>query len=420
MAYVDLKYEPSKDDLVCAYYLEPAGISFEKACEHIAAESSIGTWTDLTTLTPETRERLQARVFETDEKAGTALIAYPLQLFELGSMPEILSSIAGNIFGMKAVKNLRLLDISFPMKMVKSFKGPRFGIPGVRDVLGVYDRPLVGTIVKPKVGLDCKDHARVAYEAWAGGMDIVKDDENLTSQAFNPFNKRVRETLKMRDRAERETGEKKVYMANVTAETLEMLKRAEHVKDCGGRYAMVDILTCGFSGLQTLRDADLGLVLHAHRAGHAMLTRNKRHGMTMLTLAKLCRLVGMDQLHIGTIVGKMEGGKQEVMDTERAIQDPFVEGHDGVLEQDWHGTKPTFPVSSGGLHPGHVPALVKYLGRDIIIQAGGGCHGHPDGSRAGATAMRQAVEATMEGTSLKEHAKDHAELKKAISKWGTK
>lgn len=419
MTYVDIGYKPNRDDLICKYYLEPDGITFEKACEHLAAESSIGTWTDLSTLDKRARDRLQARVFEIDKKKGTAVFAYPLDLFEPGNMPEILSSIAGNIFGMKVVKNLRLLDIGFPMKIVKSFKGPRFGIPGIRDLLRVYDRPLVGTIVKPKVGLGVKGHAKVAYEAWAGGMDIVKDDENLTSQSFNPFYERIKETLRLRDKAEKETGEKKVYMANVTAETLEMIRRAEYVKECGGEYVMVDILTCGFSGLQTLRDADLGLVIHAHRAGHAMITRNKKHGMTMLTLAKTMRLIGMDQLHIGTIVGKMQGGAREVMDIEREMQDSFVEGHDDVLGQDWYGTKPVLPVCSGGLHPGHVPPILGYLGKDIAIQAGGGCHGHPDGTKAGAAGMRQAVDAATAGIDLKEYAKTHKELKKALAKWGT-
>ena len=420
MSYVDLKYQPSKDDIICKYYLEPNSISLDKACEQIAAESSIGTWTNLTTLDSKTKNRLQARVFKTDAKKKTVIIAYPLDLFELGNMPEILSSIAGNIFGMRAVNNLRLLDISFPLKAVKSFKGPKFGIPGIRDIVRVYDRPLVGTIIKPKVGLDYKNHARVAYEAWAGGMDIVKDDENLTSQTFNPFFKRIKETLRLRDKAEKETGEKKMYMPNVTAETTEMIKRAEFVKKCGGEYVMVDILTCGFSSLQTLRDADLDLVIHAHRAGHAMLTRNKKHGMTMLALAKTMRLIGMDQLHIGTIVGKMEGGAQEIIDIEREMQDSFIEAHSDVLKQEWYGMKPVLPVCSGGLHPGHVPALIGYLGKDIVIQSGGGCHGHPDGTHAGAKAMRQAVDAVMNGVSLQDYAKTHKELKKAIANWGAK
>ncbi len=425
MPYIDPKYKPSKDDLVCKFYLEPNQVSFEKACEHIAAESSIGTWTDLSTLDVATRDRLQARVFKINEKSGTALIAYPIDLFELGSMPEVLSSVAGNIFGMKAVKNLRLLDISFPPKMVKSFKGPKFGIPGIRKLLGVRNRPLVGTIIKPKVGLGYKDHARVAYEAWAGGMDVVKDDENLTSQVFNPFDRRIPETLRMLERAEKETGEKKVYMANVTAETSEMLRRARLIRDNGGTYAMVDILTCGFSSLQTLRDADLSLVIHAHRAGHAMLTRNPKHGMTMLSLAKTMRLIGMDQLHIGTIVGKMEGGEKEVEEIADAMRLPSMTASKpgkGVfaLDQDWCGMMPVFPVCSGGLHPGHVPAIMGYLGNDVIIQAGGGCHGHPCGTKAGAAAMRQAVDAALEGVALEEYSKKHEELKGAISKWGAK
>ncbi len=415
MAYIDPDYDPSNDDVICDYYIDPNGISLEKAAEAVAAESSIGTWTTLTTLDEKTRSSLQARVFDIDTKTQRAKIAYPIDLFELGNMPDILSSVAGNIFGMKAIQNLRLLDIRFPKKIIKSFMGPRFGISGVRKALGIRDRPLVGTIIKPKVGLDYKRHARVAYEAWVGGMDLVKDDENLTSQTFNPFEKRLKETLKMRDKAERETGEKKMYMPNVTAETMEMLRRARFVRDHGGEYAMVDILTCGFSGLQTLREADLGLILHAHRAGHAMFTRNKNHGMTMLTLAKITRVIGLDQLHIGTIVGKMEGGKDEVVNIKREITEDVVGGQ--ILEQKWYGVKPVFPVSSGGLHPGLVPSLVEYLGRDIIIQAGGGCHGHPDGTLAGATAMRQAVDAVMEGIPLREYSKTHRALYKALEKW---
>ncbi len=195
---------------------------------------------------------------------------------------------------------------------------------------------------------------------------------------------------------------------------------AEFVKECGGEYVMVDILTCGFSSLQTLRDADLDLAIHAHRAGHAMLTRNKKHGMTMLALAKTMRLIGMDQLHIGTIVGKMEGGAQEVIDIEREMQDSFIEAHGDVLKQEWYGMKPVLPVCSGGLHPGHVPALIGYLGKDIVIQSGGGCHGHPGGTYAGAKAMRQAVDAVMNGVSLQDYAKIHKELKRAIAKWGAK
>ena len=402
--YIAKGYEPGDNDLVVEFRIEPAeGLSLERAAEITAGESSVGTWTDIATMSREIADELSPKVFGIEK--GVVKIAYPSALFEEGNIPQVMSSIAGNIFGMKAVKNLRLVNVRFPKNIVKSFKGPEFGISGIRKLLKVKERPLIGTIVKPKVGLDSDGHAKVSYESWAGGLDIVKDDENLSNQKFNPFEERIAKTLNLRDKAESETGEKKIYMPNITAETNEMLRRAEFVKEHGCEYMMVDVLTVGFSALQTVRDANLGLVIHAHRAMHGALTRNKKHGISMLALARIFRLIGVDQLHIGTAVGKMEGPAKEVV----AIKDAITE--------DWSGLKKTFPVASGGLHPGMIPELVEILGKDIIIQAGGGVHGHPDGTAAGATAMRQAVDATMEGVSLEDYAKDHPELGKALEKW---
>lgn len=359
--------------VICDFYLEPAT---KKVASAVAAESSTGTWIDVAT-EKQYMKKLAARVVSI--KGNNVRIAYPLELFEFGNVPQMMSSIAGNIFGMKAVKKLRFNDLQMPKQYVKSFHGPKFGINGIRKLLRVKKRPLVGTIVKPKLGLRTVDHAQVAYDAWVGGCDIVKDDENLSSQRFNPFEKRVRQTIKARNRAEKVTGEKKIYMPNVTAETNEMIKRAKFVKRSGCEYAMVDILTCGWSSLQTLRNANLGLVLHAHRAGHAAFTRGK-HGISMLVVSKLSRLIGVDQLHIGTAeVGKMK-------------QDDNVKVLENALTKEWFGLKTVFPVASGGLHPGSVPQLIKKMGKDIIIQAGGGIHGHPKGTIAGAKAMRAAVE----------------------------
>lgn len=419
LEYIDLKYKPKKTDLVAEYTVKPAkGVSIRTACENLAGESSIGTWTDILTLTPKIAKELKPHVFSI--KKNTIKIAYNENLFEPGNMPQILSSIAGNIYGMKIIDALRLEDIEFTKKQIKSFKGPRFGIKGIRKKLHVKNRPLVGTIVKPKLGLTSSQHAKVAYESWAGGCDIVKDDENLTSMSFNKFKSRVKQTLKMRDKAEQKTGEVKIYMPNVTSEAKEMLRRTEYVKEQGGRYIMIDILTSGWSALQTLRNENHGLVIHAHRAMHAALTRNKEHGISMLTLAKIARLIGADQLHIGTIVGKMDGGELEIKDIEREVEDNFVRkkesGH--VLEQDWDKIKPTFAVSSGGMHPGLVDKLIKKLGKNIIIQAGGGIHGHPNGTFAGATAMREAVDAVMKGRTLKNYAKTHYDLRMALKNWG--
>jgi ribulose-bisphosphate carboxylase large chain len=320
MRYVDFVnfiYEPSVTDIICDFQVEPEGIPLIAAMGGVAAESSIGTWTELTTVKPYV-EKLSAAVFQIDE--NKCKIAYPITLFELGNMPNILSSIAGNIFGLDAIKNLRLNDIQFPECLVKSFKGPKYGIGGIRKLLRVQKRPLVGTIIKPKLGLKTSDHAKVAYEAWDGGCDIVKDDENLSGQRFNAFEDRVVETLERRDQAEEETGERKVYMVNVTAETEEMLKRAEYVQDHGGRYLMVDIITCGFSALQTLRERGLDLVIHAHRAGHAAFTRMKTHGINMKVIAKVARIIGVDQLHVGTGVGKMSETKEEVLNNVEALK----------------------------------------------------------------------------------------------------
>nr|VDD88962.1 RuBisCO long chain, Form III-b [uncultured archaeon] len=284
----------------------------------------------------------------------------------------------------------------------------------------VKDRPLLGTIIKPKLGLKTKDHAKVAYDAWAGGCDIVKDDENLSSQKFNVFEERVARTLEKANKAEEETGEKKAYLVNVTAETKEMIKRAQIVEDLGGRFVMVDVVTEGFGALQTLREADFKLAIHAHRAMHAAFTRNKRHGISMMVLADLARLIGVDTLHIGTVVGKLEGSLEEVSEIEEEIEKQKVKETKNRLMQDWKNIKPVMAVSSGGLHPGHVPYLMKHLGKDLIIQMGGGIHGHPSGSMAGAMAARQAIEAAMQNISLKRYAKDHLELRGALEKFTKK
>jgi len=400
--FVDRSYKPKTTDVICNFYVEPEDISLIEAAGGVAAESSIGTWTELTTTKPYV-EKLAARVFNID--GNNFQVAYPIELFEPGNMPNILSSVAGNVFGLRALKNLRLNNIHLPRELVQSFKGPKYGVTGIRRLLNVQGRPLVGTIIKPKLGLKTKDHAKVAYDAWVGGCDIVKDDENLSSQRFNPFDDRIVATLEMRDRAEEETGEKKVYMANITSETKEMLKRAQFVKDQGGKYLMIDILTCGFSALQTVRKQDFDLVIHAHRAGHAAFTKNPKHGISMRVIAKTSRIIGVDQLHVGTVVGKMSETKEEVSENCEA------------LRTELDGLKKVLPVASGGLHPGLVPSLMNFFGKDFVIQAGGGIHGHTEGTVSGANAMRQAVDATMQDVSLKEYAESHKELRAALEIW---
>jgi len=400
--FVDLKYEPDVSELICEFYLDPQGLSLWEAAGGIAAESSIGTWTDLTTVKPYIN-RLKATVFQIE--GNNCKIAYPAELFEPGNMPNILSSVAGNVFGLDALQHLRLNDIHFPEKLVNSFLGPKYGVEGVRNITEIKGRPLVGTIIKPKLGLNTVDHAKVAYNSWLGGCDIVKDDENLSNQAFNPFEDRVIKTLEARDKAEEETGEKKVYLINITASSDELLRRADFVKENSGRYAMIDIITCGFSTLHQLREQDTGLLIHAHRAGHAAFTRSTQHGINMRVIAKVSRLLGVDQLHVGTAVGKMSETREEVEANIKALVDRM------------HGIKPVLPVASGGLHPGMVPDLMDIFGKDFIMQAGGGIHGHPEGTVKGAVAMRQAVSSVLKGIDINDYAKDHKELDLALKTW---
>jgi ribulose-bisphosphate carboxylase large chain len=238
---------------------------------------------------------------------------------------------------------------------------------------------------------------------------------------FNKFEKRVDETLKVRDKIEKEIGEKKIYMPNITGPLSLMKKRADYVINRGGEYVMVDIITIGFSALQEIRDyiEDKKIVIHAHRAMHAALTRSKDFGVSMLAIAKVMRLIGCDQLHTGTVLGKMESGEEEVKDINHVITASKIKGNNStMLDQDWGKIRSILPVASGGLSPLHIPDLIKILGKDMVFQFGGGCHGHPDGTEAGAKAIRQAIEATLEEISLLDYAKNKPELRKAIEKWG--
>ncbi|MFA6524885.1 MAG: type III ribulose-bisphosphate carboxylase [Patescibacteria group bacterium] len=402
--FVKKSYQPKKTELVASFYMD-TNVDFNDAAGGVAAESSIGTWTDLATLSKATFTKLSAKAYDIDKKAHTFKVAYPLALFEKGSIPQFLSGVAGNVFSMKIIRNLRLVDVDFPKEYVESFQGPRFGIKGIRRIMGIYDRPILGSILKPKLGLSALQHATLSYQVFIGGIDLVKDDENLTDLSFSRFDQRVRLTLKMRDKAEKETGCKKLCVFNVTAQPDEMIKRAQLVKSLGGEVVMIDMVSVGLDNVQMLRKRDLGLIIHGHRAGHSMFTKNQKHGMSMLVLSKLARLAGIDQLHTGTVVGKMEGGKSDVVEI------------DDFLRSKWFNIKSTFPIASGGLYPNLIPSLYKIFGKDVILNFGGGIHGHPEGTFAGATAVKQALDATLAGIDLDEYAKDHGELAVALRHW---
>jgi ribulose-bisphosphate carboxylase large chain len=402
--FLDLAYEPSDTDLVCDFHVEPAAdMDIEAAASRVASESSNGTWAALHV---DDFVDLSATACGIDGARVT--VAYPEELFEPGNMAQVLSCIAGNIMGMKAVERIRLLDCEWPESLATSFPGPAFGSDVRTEIFDAGDRPILATVPKPKVGLSTEAHARIGYDAWTGGLDLLKDDENLTDQAFNPFDDRLTESLAQRDRAEEETGEKKSYLVNVTGETAAMLERVDRAAEEGCEYVMVDVVTTGWGAVQTVRDAcgSHGIAIHAHRAMHAAFDRIESHGVSMRVIAQIARLCGVDQIHTGTAdLGKL------------ANEDTV--GINEWLYSELHGLNDVLPVASGGLHPGLVPELVDRVGTNVCIQAGGGIHGHPDGTHAGAKALRQAVDATIAGVDLEAYAADHPELATATEKWGT-
>jgi ribulose-bisphosphate carboxylase large chain len=405
--FLDQSYDPASTDLVCEFYIEPAAdMDWEAAASRVASESSNGTWAELQV--DGSISDLSATAFGIDEESGRTQVAYPDALFEPGSMPQILSCIAGNIMGMKAVDRIRLLDCEWPAELTNSFPGPQYGRAVRTELLDAGGRPVTATVPKPKVGLSTDQHAQVGYDAWTGGLDLLKDDENLTDQSFNPFEDRMAESLARRDQAEEETGEKKGYLLNVTAPGRQMLDRVDMAAEHGSRFVMVDVVTTGWAAVQQVRERceRHGLAIHAHRAMHAAFDRLPTHGVSMRVIAQIARLCGVDHIHTGTAgLGKL------------ANEDTV--GINAWLQGDCHGLRDVVPVASGGLHPGLMEQLFDELGTTLMVQAGGGVHGHPDGTHAGAKAFRRAVEAAAAGESIEEATVDSPELATAIDKWGT-
>ena len=327
---------------------------------------------------------------------------------EVGSVPQILSVISGNLFGLGALKGVRLEDVTFPKSILEQFRGPKFGAQGIREMLDRPEKPLVGTIVKPKIGLSPEKTAEYVYEAGAGGLTNSKDDETLVDQAFCPIEDRTVKVAEALDRLESE-GHKMMHAINVSTRGDRIVELAEKVQGWGAREIMVDVITCGFGAVQALaEDQSIKVPIHVHRTMHGAFTKDPRHGVAMLPLTKLVRMVGGDALHIGTLgVGKMTGAKADDGNLQACLGDdvPY---------------RTVMPVCSGGVHPGLVDEIVRRAGKNVQIQAGGGVAGHPKGVRAGAMGMSQAVDAAFLGIPPEEYARDHRELAIALETWGSR
>ncbi|WP_081892750.1 ribulose-bisphosphate carboxylase large subunit [Thermus scotoductus] len=315
MGYWQPDYEPKETDTIALFRVTPQpGIEPEEAAVAVAGESSTATWTVVWTDRLTSLDRYRAKAFRVEPVPGNpeqffAWIAYDLALFEEGSIANMTSSIIGNVFGFKALRALRLEDLRIPVAYLKTFKGAPHGIPVERDMLNKYGRPLLGATVKPKLGLSGRNYGRVVYEALAGGLDFTKDDENINSQPFMRWRDRFLYAQEAVMKAEQVTGERKGHYMNVTAATMEdVYERLEFAKEIGSIIVMVD-LTMGYTALQSVSNwcHRNGMILHLHRASHATFTRQKNHGINFRVLAKWMRMLGVDHIHAGTAVGKLEG-----------------------------------------------------------------------------------------------------------------
>jgi ribulose-bisphosphate carboxylase large chain len=432
---------PKDTDVLCAFRITPQdGVPPEEAAAAVAGESSTATWTVVWTDRLTAHEHYQAKAYKVDAVPGTpgqyiALIAYALDLFEEGSIANLTSSIIGNVFGFKALRALRLEDMRIPLHYVSTFQGPPHGIVMEREYLNKYGRPLLGATTKPKLGLSARNYGRVVYEALRGGLDFTKDDENINSQPFMRWRDRFLASMEAVNKAMAETGEIKGHYLNVTAGDMEsMYERAEFAKEIGSVIIMMD-LTVGYTAMTSMSKwaRRNGVLLHLHRAGHGTYTRQKTHGVSFRVIAKWCRLLGVDHIHAGTVVGKLEGDPNMVRGYYDTLRNGFVPSdpmHGIYFDQDWGSMPGVMPVASGGIHAGQTHQLLHYLGEDVVLQFGGGTIGHPMGVAAGATANRTAVELLVQARNegrdffidgpeiLRTAARWCAPLRAALDVWG--
>ena len=439
--YWEPDYNPRDTDLLACFKITPQeGVPREEAAAAVAAESSTGTWTTVWTDLLTDLDHYKGRAYRIEDVPGDpqrfyAFVAYPIDLFEEGSVVNVLTSLVGNVFGFKAIRALRLEDIRFPLHYVMTCGGPPNGIAVERDKMDKYGRPLLGCTIKPKLGLSAKNYGRAVYECLRGGLDFTKDDENVNSQPFMRWRDRFTYVAEAVHQAQAETGERKGHYLNVTSPTVEdMYERAEFANQLDMPIIMHDFLTAGFSANTSLANwcRRNGMLLHIHRAMHAVLDRNPHHGIHFRVLTKCLRLSGGDHLHSGTVVGKLEGDRQATLGWIDLMRERFIaeDRSRGIFfDQDFGHMPGLFPVASGGIHVWHMPALVSIFGDDAVLQFGGGTLGHPWGNAAGACANRVALEACVQARNegrhleaesreiLTEAARHSPELAAAMETW---
>lgn len=408
-----------------ADYLIETAIDPMQAAEIMAGEQSSGTFRPVPAETPELKLRAAARIeqLEALEPVMTptlpgamqpkdkqiwhrALVTLSWPLDNIGpSLPNLITTIAGNLFELQPLSGIRLLDLRLPTAFAERYAGPKFGMQGTRAFAGVPERPLIGTIIKPSVGLSADATGALVADLCAGGIDFIKDDELQADGPACPFEDRVKSTMRAVNAAADKTGKKAMVAFNLTGETDEMRRRHDLVLDYGGTCVMVNLTGVGMSGM-----IDIGrhteLPIHAHRAGWGALTRDPLLGWSYPAWSKLWRLAGADHMHVNGFDNKFTESNESVAASVASLKDPLF------------GNSPmcAVPVFSSGQTVRQAAATLNAAGSpDVLVTAGGGIIAHPDGVTEGVKAMRQAYDAAMQGVDVDVYAKEYHELTAALA-----
>lgn len=411
-----------------ARYFVESPEPLQKAAEIIAGEQSCGTFLELPGETAELRRCARARVTCIDPHApaleqalhsalvqrrgqsgvfhrGEIEIAFPVD--NVGAnLPTLLATVAGNLFELGELTGVRLLDVDLPREYAQCFPGPRFGVAGTRAKTGVQDGPLIGTIIKPSIGMSAEQTAALVDTLLVGGIDFIKDDELTADPRHAPFEQRLAAVMPVLHRHAERLGRMPMYAINITGGIDEMRQRHDQVLRAGGTCVMVSMQWIGFSALQHVREA-CELPIHSHRNGWGALTRHPNLGISFAAWQKLWRLAGVDQLHVGGLRSKFWEPDASVIEAARGCLQPLA------------GFAPIMPVFSSGQWAGQAPDLYAALGStDLMHLAGGGILGHPGGVAAGVASMREAWEAATAGLSLESYAVERPALRAALAKFG--
>ena len=410
-----------------ADYLIETAINPMQAAEIMAGEQSSGTFRPIPGETAELKIRAAARVEKlkrlepvsepsllgsvpsVDQKKwwrAHITLSWPLE--NLGpSLPNLITTIAGNLFELQPLSGIRLMDLRLPSAFSTNYAGPKFGCEGTRKLMGIYERPLIGTIIKPSVGLSAKETGMLVSQLCAGGIDFIKDDELQANGPSCPFEDRVIEVMRAVNNAADKMGYKVMVAFNLTGEIDEMRRRHDFVHEQGGTCVMVNLMAAGMAGMIALGH-HTNLPIHAHRAGWGALTREPMLGWSYPAWSKLWRLAGADHMHVSGLDNKFTEPNESVIESARSLNDPLFS----------HAPMSALPVFSSGQTVRQAAATLEAVGSsDLLVAAGGGIVAHPSGVAAGVKAMRQAYDAAMQKVDIAEYAEDHPELAAALAEF---